>query len=87
MPLWARESSPGFGVEPPPDKPADEIVWCGLLKGLFKISGWSFGKSPAIECIFVTSKASSNERSGSMLGIRCASIVLPVPGLPIRSTL
>ena len=22
-----------------------------------------------------------------MLGIRCASIVLPVPGLPIRSTL
>ena len=72
MPLWARESSPGFGVEPPPDKPADEIVWCGLLKGLFKISGWSFGKSPAIECIFVTSKASSNERSGSMLGIRCA---------------
>ena len=62
MPLWARESSPGFGVEPPPDKPADEIVWCGLLKGLFKISGWSFGKSPAIECIFVTSKASSNER-------------------------
>ena len=66
MPLCARESSPGFGVEPPPDKPADEIVWCGLLKVLFKISGWSVGKSPAIECIFVTSKASSNERSGSI---------------------
>jgi len=42
---------------------------------------------PAIECIFVTSNASSLESGGSTEAKAFASMVLPVPGCPIISML
>ncbi len=32
-PLWASDTSPGWGLVPPPINAADEVVWCGALKG------------------------------------------------------
>ena len=32
-PWWARLTSPGRGVVPPPMSPASEMVWCGARKG------------------------------------------------------
>ena len=32
-PLWARETSPGRGIMPPPMRPASEMVWWGERKG------------------------------------------------------
>ena len=87
IPLWANDSSPGRGIVPPPESPTDEIVWCGLRNGRCEMSGLSFGSIPAIEWIFVTSSASSKVKSGSIPLMRWASIVFPVPGLPMSSTL
>ena len=81
-PLWASEISPGPGMLPPPAKPADEMVWCGVRKGRVPRSGRSAGSSPAILWIWVTSSASSKDGGGRMLTILRASIVLPEPGGP-----
>ena len=32
-PLCAREISPGRGIDPPPESPGPEMVWCGERKG------------------------------------------------------
>ena len=55
--------------------------------GLPVMMGLSFGSSPVTLKIFVTSKHSSQLRGGRIDGRRRASIVLPVPGGPTRSTL
>src|SRR4051812_26620789 len=39
-PLWARVISPGWGMRPPPTRPACEIVWCGARKGRTRMRGW-----------------------------------------------
>ena len=86
-PLCESDYSPGFGTEPPPDNPIGEMVWCGFLKGLVVINGIPAGNVPAIECIFVTSNASSKVISGKIVPILCACIVYAVPGEPIRRIL
>ena len=48
-PLCASEISPGWGMLPPPERPAEEIVWCGALNGLCVTSGELFCKIPAME--------------------------------------
>ena len=35
-PWWARLTSPGRGVVPPPMSPASEMVWCGARKGRWR---------------------------------------------------
>ena len=42
--------------------------------------------SPAMECTFVVSRASSKVNGGRMLGMRLASMLLPEPGGPIIRT-
>ena len=86
-PLCARDISPGFGTEPPPESPAGETVWCGERKGLAVIRGLVLSKSPATEWIFVVSIDSSKVMAGSIDGIRFASIDFPEPGEPIIRTL
>ena len=46
-----------------------------------------FSIFPATLCIFVVSKDSSKVKSGNMLGILLAIIVLPEPGVPISKQL
>ncbi len=48
-PLWAREISPGRGVEPPPVIPAAEMVWWGARKGRRRTMGCSREVSPTTE--------------------------------------
>ena len=86
-PLWARETSPGRGMLPPPMRPASEMVWCGERKG-------RCGRGRA-------SRRGGRRRSGSswsralprataaarMEGRRLASMVLPVPGGPMSRML
>lgn len=48
-PLWARETSPGLGICPPPISPASEMVWCGALKGLAVMRLLSLGMRPMVE--------------------------------------
>ncbi len=45
------------------------------------------GKIPVTECILVTSKASSQVKSGIIVGILLASVVFLAPGGPMSSTL
>ena len=81
-PLCARLISPGFGILPPPIIEIPEIVWCGERNGLLMIKEVSFSRFPAILCIFVVSSASSKVKSGKILGILLANMVLPDPGVP-----
>ncbi|RJX18442.1 MAG: recombinase family protein [Desulforudis sp.] len=48
-PLWARDTSPGLGMWPPPIRPASEMVWCGERKGRITRRGVSLGSMPAVE--------------------------------------
>ena len=38
-PLWAREISPGLGLEPPPASPALDTVWWGERNGRWVTRG------------------------------------------------
>ena len=82
-PLWAREISPGIGVEPPPVSPAADTVWWGERNGRVRMSGTCFVIFPEMEYSFVVSMVSSQVISGRMEGSRLASILLPAPGGPI----
>ena len=86
-PLWANEISPGFGMFPPPERPAAETVWWGARKGRVWIKEVFGGIIPAMECSFVVSMVSSNVIGGKIEGKRFASILFPEPGGPISSTL
>ena len=48
-PLCAREISPGRGIDPPPESPGPEMVWCGERKGRVSMSAVLLGRSPATE--------------------------------------
>ena len=48
-PLCAREISPGRGIDPPPESPGPEMVWCGERKGRVSMSAVLPGRSPATE--------------------------------------
>ena len=86
-PLCASEISPGRGILPPPVSPTIEMEWCGERYTRVFSSGTPAGKNPAAEWILVVSTASSKLISGRMEGRRLASMLLPVPGGPISSTL
>src|SRR5690242_12483671 len=86
-PPCARLTSPGRGYDPPPIKPASEIVWCGARNGRRATSDSPSGSTPATEWILVVSSASSRLMRGRIVGSRRASIVLPLPGGPIISLL
>ena len=82
-PWWARLSSPGRGTLPPPERPAGEMEWCGERNGRDFMREMSEPSMPAMEYIFVVSRLSSNVMSGSIDGMRFASILFPEPGGPI----
>ena len=87
IPWLARETSPGRRwCEPPPTNPTTEVVWCGARKGGWRTSPPGGSGSPAAECTIVVSNAWSRSSGGSSPARRCASIVLPLPGEPTRST-
>ena len=48
-PLCAREISPGRGIDPPPESPGPEMVWCGERNGRVSMSAVLLGRSPATE--------------------------------------
>src|SRR5712691_10499748 len=81
-PPCARLTSPGRGYEPPPIRPASEIVWCGARNGRRATSDSPSGKTPATEWILVVSSASSRLILGRIVGSRRANIVFPDPGGP-----
>ena len=58
-PWWARETSPGRGLVPPPSRPASEMVWCGERNGRVARKPRRVSSRPATEWILVTSMASS----------------------------
>ena len=82
--MCASEISPGRGWLPPPSSAALVIVWCGARNGrsLDEPVG-----APSAEYTFVVSSASSRLIGGSTVGMRRASIVLPMPGGPESSRL
>src|SRR5207249_872934 len=86
-PRWASATSPGWGGLPPPIRPETEIVWCGARNGRSVMSSPCRGRSPTTLQIADTSSTSSLERGGRIAASRRASIVLPPPGGPTRSTL
>jgi len=61
-PRWARLTSPGRGMFPPPMSPASEIVWCGAQNGRVASSAWPDDSCPQMEWILVVAMASSSER-------------------------
>ena len=71
---------------PPPSSPVIEIEWCGARNGRDRSTPRP-ARSPATECSWVASSASSRDRLGRIVVMRRASIVLPAPGEPIMSTL
>jgi transposase len=79
---YARLTSPGRGIEPPPMRPASEMEWCGERKGRVVTSAALAGSRPEMEWILVHSSASSKESGGRIVTIRFASIVFPEPGGP-----
>ena len=58
-------------------------VWCGVRNGRWVTIPLSGSSTPAIECILVTSIASSKVMSGMIVGTHFAISVLPAPGGPI----
>ena len=86
-PLWAREISPGRGLEPPPAIPMADTVWWGERKGRRTSRGCSEVVRPRTEWISVASRASRRVRSGRMEGRRRASMDLPDPGGPTMQRL
>ena len=81
----ALEISPGIAKPlPPPMRPAIETPWCGPRKGRAQSSGWSRGSSPRRLRTCVSSSASASSSGGRMPGRQRASMVLPVPGGPLR---
>ena len=86
-PLWARLTSPGRGIIPPP---ISHRIRDGMVrgsKGTMRHNPSSASRTPATECIFVVSSASSNRSGARIDGSRFASIVFPEPGGPIINTL
>ena len=79
-PWWLKETSPGRGYDPPPIRPASEIVWCGERKGLVASRGVLGSSTPATEWILVVSSASSRERSGRIRGKTAGEHGLAGPG-------
>ena len=80
-PWCASVASPGCGTDPPPTRPAGEIVWCGARNGRWRTSSSPTWR-PATLWMRVTAIASSRVSGGRIEIIRRASIVLPVPGGP-----
>ena len=72
-PLWAKLISPGWGFWPPPTSATGEMVWCGALNGLCRMSGLSVLSFPAMECICVVSRLSSSDSGGRIVGRRFAA--------------
>ena len=69
---------------PPPISAGMVTEWCGAWNGGRVISDIEEGNRPATECNEVVTRAVSASRSGSIVGSREASIVLPDPGSPRR---
>src|SRR2546427_510880 len=67
-PPCARLTSPGRGYEPPPIRPASEIVWCGARNGRRATSDSPSGRVPATGWVFVVSSASSRLIGGRIVG-------------------
>jgi len=63
---------------------AEEAFLCGDRKGRLVIKGKSVSSSPAAEYTRVVSKISERFISGKIPGSLLASMVLPLPGGPIR---
>jgi len=82
-PLWAREISPGCGMDPPPTRADSEALVSGFLKGLLVIIGIFSSRRPATLYMRVISIASSKVKGGIMVISLLASILLPAPGGPI----
>ena len=85
VPRCASDTAPGLASPlPPPTSAAIDVEWCGATNGGVRVSP-SAGSTPATERMAASASASSEESSGSSPAIRCASIVLPVPGGPTSS--
>jgi len=85
-PLCASEISPGRGMPPPPMSAAPEAEWCGARNGR-RIQCAGLKPLGPSDCIAAASSASVSLSAGKMPGRRLASMVLPVPGGPVISTL
>ena len=59
-------------------------MWCGARNG--RRPHCAGTKRPAIDATAATSSASSSASGGKSDGSRCASIDLPVPGGPVKSS-
>src|ERR1051325_9589845 len=63
------------------------MVWCGARNGRRATSDSPSGSTPATEWILVVSSASSRLILGRMVGMRRASMVLPLPRGPVLRVL
>src|SRR5258706_2640677 len=84
-PWCASEISPGRGGEPPPTRAMGEGGWGGERKGGMP-RRWGRKTRVARLCTGAASSASSSVMAGSMRGILVASMVLPVPGGPVKGS-
>ena len=85
-PLWASDTSPGRGIEPPPIIAVAEALWCGDRIGGRPAKSESIGL-PVIECSAAASRAWCGVSGGKIPGNACARRLLPLPGGPCISKL
>ena len=64
--MCASETSPGRGGEPPPTRPATEMVWCGARNGRSERSPWPCRSLPATDQI---DRAAPDERLRDLQGL------------------
>src|SRR5256885_2134814 len=67
-PPWARLTSPGRGYEPPPMRPASEMVWCGARNGRRATSDSPTGTTPAMGGFSGGCAGPSDPRRGAARG-------------------
>ncbi len=81
IPLWARDTSPGKGLGPPPIIPSLLAVWWGFLKGLCFIIFLSIN-FPDIDHILFVSISSLFVSGGRIDWAHLILSVFPLPGGP-----
>ena len=86
-PWWARLTSPGRGMVPPPMRPTSEMVWWGERKGRRGTRAWPGFSQPHDAVDLGGLERLVELQGGRMVGRRRASMVLPAPGGPIIRTL
>jgi hypothetical protein len=86
--LWyVSSTSPGIGTWPPPIRPVSAMVWWGARHGRVVTRAVRSPVRPATRWIRVVSMALGKVIAGRMVVSRRASIDLPAPGGPSKSTL